>query len=147
MKRFFIFMALLVFSLSFVTGAKAEQQDWSEYADTFRIEEKEGEVVLIKYIGNQTAVYIPDGVTVIGANAFSQGSYTIQEVYIPDSVTKIGDYAFSYCSSLEKIIIPDSVTEIGDYAFWNCKSLEEIIIPDSVTEIGGSGEFIGGNAL
>ena len=152
-------MALLVFSLSFVTGAKAEQQDWSEYADTFRIEEKEGEVVLIKYIGNQTAVYIPDGVTVIGANAFSQGSYTIQEVYIPDSVTKLEDGVFKYLGKVKSLYIPDSVVSIGEYvfsdcaaltdihlsenlevipkgAFNNCKSLENLVIPDSVVEIG-----------
>ena len=37
---------------------------------------------------------------------------------IPDGVTKIGAGAFSECESLEKITIPDSVAEIGEDSFY-----------------------------
>ncbi len=80
-------------------------------------------------------IIIPDSVTLIGDEAFSDCS-SLKEIIIPDSVTLIGDEAFSDCSSLKEIIIPDSVTLIGDEAFSDCSSLKEIIIPDSVTSIG-----------
>lgn len=45
---------------------------------------------------------------------------------IPNSVTSIGSNAFSNCSNLASITIPDSVTSIGDYAFRGCSSLTSI---------------------
>ena len=94
-----------------------------------------------------------------------------QSTVIPDSVTKIGRNAFSDCCALTSIEIPTSVTEIGDEAFLYCQALTSIkvaddnpkydsrggcnaiietesnkllfgcqstVIPDSVAEIGGS---------
>ena len=77
---------------------------------------------------------IPDGVTSIGNNAFSDCSFT--NIVIPDGVTSIGDYAFGACSNLTNITIPDSVESIGDYAFGVCSNLTNITIPDSVESIG-----------
>ncbi len=47
------------------------------------------------------------------------------EVMIPKGVTGIGNYAFSGCSSLTSVVIPDSVKEIGAGAFAGCTSLKE----------------------
>ena len=58
------------------------------------------------------------------------------EYTIPDSVTTIGAEAFSDCDSLTSVTIPDSVTTIGMGAFYGCSSLTNITIPDSVTTIG-----------
>ena len=82
-----------------------------------------------------TAYTIPDSVTTIGEDAFSDCE-SLTSVTIPDSVTTIGDNAFRNCDSLTSVTIPDSVTTIGNYAFYRCSSLTSVTIPDSVTTIG-----------
>ena len=115
-------------------------------------------VTITDYIGSDTNVTIPDGVTSIGNYAFSYckslTSVTIPEsvksigksafrncdnltaVTIPESVKSIGDSAFYYCDSLTSVTIPNSVTSIGEEAFSHCDSLTSVTIPDSVTSIG-----------
>ena len=106
---------------------------------------------------------IPDGVTSIGAWAFS-GNDALAVILIPDSVTSIGRFAFAGCTNLSSSDIPDSVksmewglfnacTELTkvtlpngiekiSYAmFYGCSSLKEVKIPDSVTVIGDSSFF------
>ena len=80
---------------------------------------------------------IPDGVTNIGADAFSDCT-SLTSITIPSSVTSIGEWAFSGCTSLTNIAIPDSVTSISYNTFDGCKSLKSITIPNSVTSIGDS---------
>lgn len=62
----------------------------------------------------------------------------MSSVVIPDGVAVIGNDAFSYCESLKSIIIPDSVTSIGESAFEGCSSLTSLVLPDSVTSIRNS---------
>ena len=81
------------------------------------------------------AITIPDGVTSIGSNAFSNCS-GLMSITIGNSVTSIGDSAFEYCGGLTSITIPDSVTSIGDYAFQGCTGLMNVTIGNSVTSIG-----------
>ena len=96
------------------------------------------EVYLIKYIGDDADVIIPE---YDGGKEYGLWDYAfyfdaeITSIIIPDSVTSIGDYAFFECTSLTSIVIGDSVTSIGDYAFAIC-DLITVTIPDSVTSIG-----------
>lgn len=80
-------------------------------------------------------VVIPDGVTVIGEDAFNNSEIT--SVTIPDSVQSFGFGAFSSCKSLTEFTIPDGVTEIPDCMFSGCTSLSKVNMPESVTYIGG----------
>ena len=104
------------------------------------------------------AITIPDSVTKISDNAFSDcksltsvtignsvksigyqafwNCTSLTSIIIPDSVTSIGSEAFCDCTSLTSITIPDSVTSIDSGTFWNCTSLTSVTIPDSVTDIG-----------
>ena len=77
---------------------------------------------------------IPDSVTQIGSEAFSECK-SLQSVVIPQGVSEIGYAAFRGCISLQSVVIPQGVTEIGDCAFYECSSLQSVVIPEGVTEI------------
>ncbi|MBD5180511.1 MAG: leucine-rich repeat protein, partial [Bacteroidales bacterium] len=94
---------------------------------------------VVKYPGGrkERTYTIPDGVSLIGENAFSTTKF-LEEIYIPNSVSEFGYGAFEESEALAKIEIPNSVKKIGAYAFNRCSSLKNLTIPSSVTEIGGN---------
>jgi len=69
----------------------------------------------------------------IGAFAFNYVGMI--EIIIPDSVTFIGNNAFSNCAKLERVVLGSGLATISERVFVNCKALIEITIPKSVTEI------------
>ena len=71
---------------------------------------------LVRYLGTDTFVSIPDTVKSIGDEAFS-GNETMTSIEIPDSVTSIGYNAFKNCSALTGVSISDSVKKVGPGAF------------------------------
>ena len=99
------------------TGAMADNPSWSDYKS------------YIKY------VTLPDGLTSIGDDAFSDCS-KLTSIIIPNSVTSIGRWAFNNCYSLTSVTFGNSVTSIGNMAFNYCYSLTSITIPNSVKSIG-----------
>ena len=70
-------------------------------------------------------VVIEEGVTYIGANAFSYCPY-IKSVSIPNTVEEIGSYAISGCSLLTSVDLPRSITALGNGIFADCYNLESI---------------------
>lgn len=89
---------------------------------------------IVNYKGPGGKVVIPQGVTTIGAEAFSKCE-TLISVTLPDSVTTIQRNAFSGCSNLISVNLPHSLTSIGHEAFKFCKSLTAVTIPGGVTAI------------
>ena len=79
--------------------------------------------VLIDYVGDDTQIIIPGGVTAVADGAF-QGHKQITCVQMPETVTYIGKCAFRNCSALEDIQIPSGVEEIGFNAFGNTPWLQ-----------------------
>ena len=71
----------------------------------------------------------------IDKKLFQEYKY-LKNIKLPDGITKIGAFAFSKCSSLEKIIIPHSVREIEDNAFEYCFSLKIARMSKSLNIIG-----------
>jgi hypothetical protein len=82
-----------------------------------------------------TNITIPDSVTTIGDQAFSD-CYALTSITIPNSVTNIGDYAFNFCLGLTNVTIPSSVPSLGNSAFASCWRLTSVTIPAGVTNIG-----------
>ncbi len=90
---------------------------------------------LVKYLGNDEKVIVPDGVEVIGRGAFS--GKNVVSVVLPASVRIIEESAFAHCENLASINIPYGVKVIADSTFMNCDSLNNIFLPDTVTKIEG----------
>ena len=84
-------------------------------------------------------IIVKDGVTEIGASAFSD-CQRLKSVSMADNVTTIGTAAFRYCNSLSMVKFSSSLTTIMNYAFSDCTSLDSITIPSTVVSIG-SGAF------
>lgn len=147
-----------------------DEEDWEDLLSaeptplsSFEIDEGESDAgtykSITKFIGTETEIVIPSGITAIAENAFSNTH--IKSVVITHGVNAIWGKAFFNCSSLKKVYIADSVTEIGTELFHNdtnlsdvrwskglntipfesfmgCSSLVSFEIPNSVEEIGTS---------
>ena len=133
-------------------------------ADYYALFNKDKTCLLRSEVHQYEIIYqIPDGVTSIGAYAFS-GNDALALILIPDSVTSLGHHAFANCTNLSssdipatvksigwslfsgctelmKVTLPDGIISISDSMFYGCSSLKEVKIPDSVTVIGDSSFF------
>ena len=58
------------------------------------------------------------------------------EVEVPEGVTEIGAYAFSSCEKLASVSLPSTLRDIGEFAFGWCTSLKTLRIPEGVSSIG-----------
>lgn len=81
------------------------------------------------------AVNIPEGVTVIGDDAFM--ATNLGSVTIPSTVTSIGAFAF-YTSGLRNITFKPcaSTLKIGERAFNECRNLRSAGLPEGLNSIG-----------
>ena len=81
----------------------------------------------------QSSIKIPEGVTVIGKEAFEW--IHAGKISLPNSLRRICTRAFSHCG-LSVFEIPYGVETIEDSVFFNCGSLKSLTIPKTVTSIG-----------
>ena len=88
---------------------------------------------LTKYTGKSVCkVTIPEGVTSIGAKAFSRAE--VQYVYLPSTCMSIEDSAFEN-SEVAEIVLPDGLENIGSEAFAYCEKLRKIVLPPKIKSI------------
>lgn len=83
---------------------------------------------------NLKSVVIPDTVTYIGSNAFSNLN-GLKRVEIQGGSTIIDQWAFSYCNALEEVILGEGIREIRMQAFAYNPSLRSVEIPGSVAHL------------
>ena len=114
--------------------------------EEFKIEDG----VLVKYLGNNVNVVVPDGVTSISATAFEYCPF-IERITIPDSIASIGYDAFEDCYNLTDVYIKlssfENFLKMNDnYTLHvnihlldqNNNELADIKIPNGITKIGRS---------
>ncbi len=80
---------------------------------------------------------LPAAITEIPDSAFVDFALELDEIAIPEGVTSIGANAFSGCVNVKKFTLPDSLLTIGDNAFKGC-GFTEITITKNVTSIGAN---------
>ena len=90
--------------------------------------------VLLKYLGAESRVVVPEGITVIAEEAFA-GNETIDRVLLPESLLEIGSGAFRDCLLLQNIFFPQNLERIGREAFENCVKLLRITLPRKITRL------------
>lgn len=91
-----------------------------------------------------TSAILKDGTTLI-SKGFTDYE-NLEEIYIPDTVTMIPYNCFSNCSSLVNVRLSENLTELPSYCFRNCTSLTGITLPESIIAIG-TYTFIGCTGL
>ena len=73
--------------------------------------------VLLRYVGDETDILIPEGIVCIGENCFN--SKTLVKVTIPSTVERIGSNAFIKCTNLKTVIFnPKMPPDIWDNSFY-----------------------------
>ncbi len=111
-------------------------------------------VYLISYVGDETSVTVPEGVTHIYTYAFGEGiehvtlastvkeimegafyDSSIKSVTFNEGLLKIGYSAFYY-ADLESLDLPDTIVEIGEDAFYGTKISGTVALPESLTSVG-----------
>ena len=96
---------------------------------------------LVSYSGTESTVTIPDGVRVIGENAFKNNDYVLN-VICPDSLEEIGYRAFYDCDNLQSVSLPETLKVINEGAFYYCENLKTLghtddgVLPKGLTSIG-----------
>jgi hypothetical protein len=123
-------------------GTYTVDKNWSDYnarkeTDNFRYIETDYGLVVIGYNGDSKRLSIPDKLNGKPVKYIGGLSYkSLTGVRIPDSITSIGREAFSD-NQLTSVTIPNSVTDIGYRAF-SINRLTNVTIGNSVTSIGNS---------
>ena len=94
------------FSNEKIIHTSLEEESILEAVDDYVFMTWEGKYYLVKYIGTDTEIVLPEN--------YNGNDYAIY------------NNAFYNCDSLTSITIPDSVTSIGDYVFYMCRNLTSI---------------------
>jgi len=86
---------------------------------------------------NEFDTVIPEGVEIIGPNAFRECT-NLTSVVFPSTLTSIGNMAFYECTRLTSVTFAGGLTSIGNGAFQKCTRLTGVEFPSTLTSIGRS---------
>ena len=103
-----------------------------------KYDEENEENILCRYMGNDTVVRIPEGVTTIRKYQFAsdfESNETIEKIILSSSVLKVEEEAFAYCKNLKEIFFNEEIEDI-DFSCWKgCDLIEEIKIPPGIESV------------
>lgn len=86
---------------------------------------------LIAYLGDSADYHTPDGVSIIGEDAFHEVK-SLRRLSLSLGVKEIDRFAVVGCSELREISLPSSLEAIHQEAFSFCRNLELITAPASL---------------
>ena len=78
---------------------------------------------VMKYIGNDRNVRVPEGIEELESSSFWDNQ-NIETVILPESLKNMGGDTFYNCRNLRKINIPSSVITMGNNPFAGCPNVE-----------------------
>ncbi len=87
--------------------------------------DNEQQTLLLCPLGKTGVYTLPEGVALIGTDAFS-GCALLTSVVIPEGVETIESGAFRNCSSLASVSLPLSLMSVDENAFAGCASLADV---------------------
>ena len=122
---------LLLLTAIVVSQVPVPDAQASVASSDFQVEGKK----LLKYTGTADAVSVPDGIKVIGEEAFA-GNDNLVKVTIAGDVESVGYRAFAGCDNLRTITVGDSVSTIGTAAFANNRELTNVTLGAGVKDFG-----------
>ena len=117
--------------------AEKEQKTESDYEYDILPEDT---VVITKYLGEQTLVFVPEmldgkAVSIIGEGAF-QGNGSVEQIVLPQGIKRIEAQAFACCANLQYVVMGTGLENIGRDAFSYCPGLKELRLPEGMTQLG-----------
>lgn len=101
---------------------------------------KDGTLLIMvcrKEDGKGRSYTLPDGIKIIGENAFEVAN-NVEEIILPNGVEEIRSNAFYNCPWLTKIYIPETVNTIDSTAFYNSNNVTIITPSGSYAETWAS---------
>lgn len=129
-----------------------------DYYNYFNTQDSEEEIegmipsLAFQYKKSLIRIVLPDKLTGIGYDAFSECDNLTGSIIIPEGTTRIAREAFYGCYSLDgSLSLPSTLEYIGTFAFSNCKFSCELILPNELRYIGNyafnNGTFYGNLVL
>ncbi len=129
-----------------------------DYYNYFNTQDSEEEIegmipsLAFQYKKSLIRIVLPDKLTGIGYDAFSECDNLTGSIIIPEGTTRIAREAFYGCYSLDgSLSLPSTLEYIGTFAFSNCKLSCELILPNELRYIGNyafnNGTFYGNLVL
>lgn len=117
---------------------------FAEAVGTKEAYERNGDT-LISYTGTASVVSVPNGIRVIGTDAFAGNPY-VESVTFPASLEVIENGAFRDCPLLDDVSFSEGIHTIESGAFSMCPELDTVKFSSTIMKLG-AGVFAGDDEL